>query len=269
MTDDIALHQFTAMDNAASADPYILALEAFDAIPALQELKSLAWTRGTYGTAHNILDVGCGFGLETLRLAEKAGPDVGVHGIDLSSQFIEEAKRRAGAAGLSARFQTGDARSLPFADDHFDVVRAERVLIYLDDPAAALAEMKRVAKPGAAISLIEPDFSTTNINHPDRTLARTILTFEHDTAVAQNWLPGLLHVRLAALGFSGIEVASRILVFPQGLASGYFKGIAGRAVESGVISGKEHKDWVEGIEELEEASLLFGTVGYFLFSMSA
>lgn len=269
MTDDIALHQFTAMDNAASAEPYIRALEAFDAVPALQELKSLAWGRGKYGEARNILDVGCGFGLETLRLAGKAGPDVGVHGIDLSSQFIEEAIRRAGAAGLSARFQVGDARSLPFADDHFDVVRAERILIYLPDPEAALAEMKRVARPGAAISLIEPDFSSTNVNHPDRTLTRKILAFEHDTAVVQNWLPGLLYARLAALGFSRIDVASRILVFPQDLASGYFKGIAERACENGAASDQERKNWIEEIEELEEANLLFGTVGYFLFSMAA
>lgn len=269
MTDEIALHQFTDMDNAASADPYIRALEAFDAIPALQELKALAWARGRYESARNILDVGCGFGLETLRLAKKAGPGTSVHGLDLSNHFIEVAKRRSDDAGLSTHFQVGDARSLPFADDHFDVVRAERMLIYLPDPETALAEMRRVARNGAAISLIEPDFSSTTVNHPDRTLASKILAFEHDTAVAQNWLPGLLYSRLSALGFSGIEVASRILVFPQDLGSSYFKGIGERACESGAISNQEHNDWVEGIEELEGANLLFGTVGYFLFSMSA
>jgi ubiquinone/menaquinone biosynthesis C-methylase UbiE len=69
-------------------------------------------------------------------------------------------------------------------------VRAERLLIYLKDPAQAVREMKRVAKPGGRLAIIEPDFSTTTINLPDRSVVPRALAHEADTAVAVSWLPG-------------------------------------------------------------------------------
>ena len=117
-----------------------------------------------------MLDVGCGFGLETLRLAALARPGR-VVGIDKSADFIAEAKARAAAASLAIDFDVGDADALPYPDASFDCVRAERLLIYLTDPAKAVAEMKRVAKPGGRIALIEPDFGTTT-HQPARPPAR-------------------------------------------------------------------------------------------------
>jgi SAM-dependent methyltransferase len=167
MTEDISLSQFKAMDRAANVPAYVAALEAFDAIPELQELKVLGRDRGGVMAGRSVLDVGCGFGLETLRLAALAGPGK-VAGIDKSADFIAEATARATAAGLAIDFEVGDAEALPYPDASFDCVRAERLLIYLTDPAKAVAEMKRVARPGGRIALIEPDFGTTTINLPNR-----------------------------------------------------------------------------------------------------
>jgi SAM-dependent methyltransferase len=98
-----------------------------------------------------VLDVGCGFGLETLRLAPLVQPGGAVSGIDLSAEFIAEAVRRAEAQGLHVDLATGDAQHLPFPDDAFDVTRIERVLIYLDEPDRVLAEMVRVTRPGGTV----------------------------------------------------------------------------------------------------------------------
>lgn len=265
MTDDISLDQFKAMDKAANVPAYVAALEAFDAIPELQELKALARTRGGVAPGRSVLDVGCGFGLETLRLAANAIPGR-VAGIDKSADFIAEAKARAAAAGLAIAFDVGDADALPYPDASFDCVRAERLLIYLADPAKAIAEMKRVARPGGRIALIEPDFGTTTINLPNRPMVRRALAHEADTAVVQSWLPGPLLGMLRDLGLLEIEIATRVLVFPQGLAAEYFADVGRHAAAAGAITADELAEWEAGIAAEASRQGLFGTVGYFLFT---
>ncbi|MCC6793292.1 MAG: methyltransferase domain-containing protein [Thermomicrobiales bacterium] len=264
-TSDISLSQFRAVDRAANVPAYVTALEAFDAIPELQELKALGRERGGVSPGRKVLDVGCGFGLETLRLASLAGPG-NVTGIDKSADFIADAKARAASAHLAIHYDVGDAEALPYPAGSFDCVRAERLLIYLSDPAKAVAEMRRVARPGGRLALIEPDFSTTTINLPDRPMIRRALGHEADTAVVQSWLPGPLLVILRDLGLADIEVATRVVVFPQGLASEYFADVGRHAAAAGAISAGELAEWLAGIDGLAAKQALFGTVGYFLFT---
>ncbi|MGI9520724.1 MAG: class I SAM-dependent methyltransferase, partial [Hyphomicrobiaceae bacterium] len=129
--DDFTLQQFTALDEASSTASYVNALEAFDSIVQLQELKSIARRQGGFGPGKSILDVGCGFGLETLRLAAISPTMGNVAGIDKSESFIKNARERATAASLTIDFRVADATALPFDDATFDCVRAERLLIYL------------------------------------------------------------------------------------------------------------------------------------------
>ncbi len=68
---------------------------------------------------------------------------------------IAEAERRAARAGLAVDFRVGDAADLPYPAANFDGVRAERLLIYLENWRQALTEMLRVVRPGGAIALID------------------------------------------------------------------------------------------------------------------
>ena len=267
MQEDVSVTQFQAIDEAEDFTVYLRALEAFDGIAELQELKAASRQFILNRPCRSLLDVGCGFGLETQRLAS-GGDGIAVTGIDRSRRFIEEARRRAAAAGLDIAYHAGDAAALPFADDCFDAVRAERLLLYLDRPETALAEMRRVLRPGGRLALIEPDFSTTTVNLPDRALARKVLGHEADTAVVNSWLPGLLPGWLGALALSEVTWRSRVLVFPPDLALPYFSGMGPRAREARVISEREAKDWTDGIDALAESGRLFGSVGYFLFTAS-
>ena len=158
-----------AVDRAPDLAPYFSALEAFDEIPQLQELKVLA--RARIAPDADILDVGCGFGLESLKLARLVEPGGHVTGIDKSAAFIREAQSRARQAKAAIDFQVGDAEALPFTDGAFDVARAERLLVYLPDPKTALKEMRRVTRKGGTVTAIEPDLGTNAINFPDRDLA--------------------------------------------------------------------------------------------------
>ena len=64
--ENVQLHDFTNLDRASNIQPYVAALEAFDALPQLQELKVLARGRARIGDGTTVLDVGCGFGLGSL-----------------------------------------------------------------------------------------------------------------------------------------------------------------------------------------------------------
>jgi SAM-dependent methyltransferase len=127
------------------------------------EAEQLALTTGL-----RLLDVGCGLGEAGLALAAGLGEDGELVGIDASNQMIAAAAAAAAARARSrvtgvmcpVRFSVGDAHALDEPDNSFDAVRSERTLQWLRDPGAAVAEMARVARPGALVSLTDSDWST-------------------------------------------------------------------------------------------------------------
>ena len=111
-------------------------------------------------TKLSLLDVGAGSGSITAALA-KYIPDGYVTGVDVNPKILPRARAVAEAAGVdNISFQEGDAKSLPFADDSFDIVICHQVLTHLPAPWEALAEMLRVAKPGGIVAAREADYET-------------------------------------------------------------------------------------------------------------
>lgn len=102
-----------------------------------------------------ILDVGCGPGSITYDLYENYGRLNEVVGVDTVAELVHAARKnycngdgQASHAenGNTLMFTEGSIYALPFADDSFDVVFCNQVLIHLEDPCAALCEMKRVCR---------------------------------------------------------------------------------------------------------------------------
>ena len=265
----ISLKGFSSSSHGSEFEAYISALESFDQLEQLQELKKLGVEHIGIGPGARVLEVGCGFGLETLRLARLAAAGGSVAGCDLSADFLAEARRRAQAARLDIAFTQARAEQLPYPDHSFGVLWAERVLIYVPDVRQAVSEMRRVLRPGGRVALIEPDISTSTINLEDRVLVRRVMGHEADTNVAHGWLPGLLRGVLDEVGFREIELATRVVVFAPELAASYFAQCGRSAAAAGVISDAELQAWNAGIQELVARKSLFATVGYFLFTASA
>src|SRR5882724_8608092 len=113
----------------------------------------------------DLLDVGCGVGHWGMLLASVMAEDVRVTGIDREPSWVAEATARATARGIGGRFsyRLGEAERLPFPDDSFDLATCQTVLIHLSDPAAAIAEMRRVTKPGGLIAVAEPNNLTESL----------------------------------------------------------------------------------------------------------
>jgi ubiquinone/menaquinone biosynthesis C-methylase UbiE len=93
--------------------------------------------------------VGCGTGSLTRTILEEAAPSE-VVGIDASEGFVTRAQR--GTRASIAAFQIGDAQQLPLSDASFDVAVAGLVLNFVLDSAKAVAEMRRVVRPGGTVA---------------------------------------------------------------------------------------------------------------------
>jgi SAM-dependent methyltransferase len=96
-----------------------------------------------------VLDVGCGTGHLAGLLASQASASR-VVGVDLAEPYLERARREYGALGID--FRAGDACALPFDDASFDRVLALLVLHFVPKSAQAVAQMRRVARPGATVA---------------------------------------------------------------------------------------------------------------------
>lgn len=102
------------------------------------------------------LDVGCGTGALSQTIIETQNPQ-SVVGIDPSPGYIEYAKARI--ASPRARFQVGDARSLPVDTASLDAAVAGLILNFVPQPPRAVAEMARVVRPGGIVAAYVWDYA--------------------------------------------------------------------------------------------------------------
>jgi SAM-dependent methyltransferase len=106
-----------------------------------------------------VLDVGCGSGTITADFAARVAPGR-VTAMDSSPTALAEARRATADRGLSnVDFVVADAHALDFRDATFDVVHAHQVLQHVADPARALAEMRRVCRPGGVVAARDADYA--------------------------------------------------------------------------------------------------------------
>lgn len=99
------------------------------------------------GRGRRLLEVGCGIGIDTLRLARLGFGEV--VGVDLTEVAVEVAAERARREGLEGvRFEVADAETLPFEEGSFDLVYSFGVLHHTPGIERAVAEVHRVLAPG-------------------------------------------------------------------------------------------------------------------------
>ena len=108
----------------------------------------------------DLLDVGCGPASITADLAERVAPGR-VVALDAAAGALEAARKTLRERGLSEQVEltSGDVMALPFEDASFDVVHAHQVLQHLADPVGALAEMRRVTRPGGIVAVRDAVYS--------------------------------------------------------------------------------------------------------------
>lgn len=96
-----------------------------------------------------VLDVGCGVGQVIGKLCADG---IDAYGAEISEPNVARARK------VCPNAQVYDGRRLPFPDAHFNAVGTLNVLEHVDEPEAYLAELVRVAEPGATVVVSSPNF---------------------------------------------------------------------------------------------------------------
>ncbi|WP_420128845.1 class I SAM-dependent methyltransferase [Longimicrobium sp.] len=110
------------------------------------------WTEGR--DLGRVVDVGCGTGNLLPLLTGSAGRTGGYVGVDLSPEMLRVARGKGSGVGPIG-FVAADAEGLPLRDGSFDTAVSASVLHYWDDADAALAEIRRVLRPGGRLLLLD------------------------------------------------------------------------------------------------------------------
>ena len=139
-----ALAMQSSTFNAADGDGYEVSMGRWSRRLADLFIDFAAATDG-----EDVLDVGCGTGSLAFALAARTRPK-SITGIGFSPTYIAFAAAKNSDPRIS--FEAGDACILPYADRSFDRVLSLLVLHFVREPKKAVAEMRRVARPGATVA---------------------------------------------------------------------------------------------------------------------
>jgi ubiquinone/menaquinone biosynthesis C-methylase UbiE len=153
-----------------------------------------------------VVDVACGTGVIARLAAAQVGPTGSVTGVDLAPDMIDVARRHPNP-GVSVDWQVADAVDLPLDDGSCDVALCQMGLMFMANPVAALAEMRRVLAPGGRVVVNTPG----RIQPPLERMAGAIVEhirpdlgpFVH--AVFSLHDPDAVATLLRGAGFEGVE----------------------------------------------------------------
>ena len=122
---------------------------------ALGPLTELMLDLAGVTAGSHVLDLGAGTGDQTLLAAQRVGPGGAVLATDISASMLDLAREAARAAGLrNVETRVMDAQRLELESGSFDAVIARFSLQFVPDVQGALAEVRRVLKPGGRFAAV-------------------------------------------------------------------------------------------------------------------
>jgi len=232
-----------------------------------------------YPPGAEVLEAGCGTGCQTIHLAA-CNPQARFTCVDISPASLALAQAALESRGLTnAQLHQGDLHRLPDQARLFDHIFVCFVLEHLPDPAAALAALRRVLKPGGSLTVIEGDHGSFYC-HPETPRARQTvdcLVRLQAQAGGDACIGGRLYPLLASAGFHQPRVEPRMVYVDgrqPGLIEGFsrntfiamVRGVREKALAQGLMDAA---DWDAGIAELERAATPEGTFCYTFFRATA
>ena len=239
--------------------------------------KQMSFNLLELGPGMQVLDVGCGIGIDLPGLADRVGMQGKVTGIDHDPDLVQVALKTITTDGrLNLQVVQGDAEQMPFADEQFDRVRADRVVQHILKPERAIAEMWRVLHPGGILTMVEPDWRTIALypgsptgGDDDRTLSRVLECYQRRQAHALigRQLHALLHQKQGAWEQIQIQVICFTHTsWPVADAVLQITAAASALIQENPKIKEEIDAWLDTIETAAQQGQFFASVPLFFAS---
>jgi SAM-dependent methyltransferase len=211
------------------------------------------------------LDLGCGTGVVVRHLKGHLHPESVLHGADVSAELLKEAARRA--ADLRIQWDHVSGGALPYADATFDVVTMHTLLSHVTDPAAVLAEVRRVLKADGMLIVFDADHAGTTYSQPDYETTRRI---DHLLITAIATRPDICRQMPRLLKQSGFVLTRHETAVISECGRGDFwlssvQGFARLIPTLGVLSPVEAEAWVNHMTGSHEDGTFFAAGAFYTF----
>ncbi|MCC6948575.1 MAG: methyltransferase domain-containing protein [Bradyrhizobiaceae bacterium] len=220
----------------------------------LDEIKFTAQCR--------VLDVGCGTGVLTRRIASLPNVEL-VTGVDPAASLLADARELAkDLANVS--FHEADGRSLPFDGASFDVVVFDSTLSHVPEPERALAEAFRVLRPSGQLAAFDGDYATTTVALRDNDPLQVCVDAMMAGSVHDRWVMRRAAALARDCGFQNVRFRS--YGFAETAGGEYMLSVVDRGADILGASGKIGDDLVKMLKaearRRVETGTFFGHIAY-------
>jgi ubiquinone/menaquinone biosynthesis C-methylase UbiE len=154
-------------------------------------------------TGEQVLEIGCGGGFYAVEAGRFVGPTGRVCAVDISAAQIEAARARCAELPW-VECRLADATALPYQDAEFDAAYGNHVLEYVADLDLALAELRRVLRPGGRLVFVATTWSSLVWQSADPERMRRLLA-AWDAHAPHPDLPAILGTRLRQAGLQPLR----------------------------------------------------------------
>jgi SAM-dependent methyltransferase len=251
-------HGFTRVDEEPRPAAWVECLDCLHREPFYQEYKQRVREILAPRPTGLYVEIGAGAGTDAMALGAR------VIAVDRSLTMCRESRARGLRWSVVA-----DAEQLPFSAPLVDGCWADRTFQHLAYPRKALGELLRVAKPGAIIVVVDPDYGTQRMEFPDQKLAAKVMRFRADHLLRNGTLAHRMRRLFGEASLEDVAVEEKVLIVRDPLSVGNVMGLrswARTASARGMMSVDEAQRW----ETLYDAVVADGTfrwsVSFFITS---
>ena len=168
-----------------------------------------------------VLDVGCGFGRESIMFAQRGAI---VHAVDLSEESISRASELAQRIGVNVTFQVGNIDLIDYDEDYFDVIFNRAILHHLPDPTETLLKLSCFIRPDGLLIAQEP-----RLENPFARVGRRF--FNPSTTTEHPFKHGELE-SIFAKAFDKVSVKYFFVLAPLCFAFGFIRPLRSRKLQN-------------------------------------
>ena len=258
-TDSFHFKAFCNLDDSPDADFLIHSMDVMSSLPCIQWIKNQAIDSMLLKKGDRILEVGCGQGADTEKIAEKITPGV-VTAIDLSQRMISEAKKRTQFPNVI--YQVADIFQLEH-QAYFSACYADRLLVSHADYQDIFSKIMQLVKPKGKICITDVDALSIMIlpyNSVTQLIISQILKAFVNPDMGKK-LPALfygnnlknIHIRKNISSIKDFSVLSQIFQFPV---------ILKELINEEIITQQQASDWVKIAHEASRNGTFLYTVTF-------